>query len=116
MKKLAKKYLILVPVLMAGCASSPKAEQPLAHAESAASRPQPQSEAAHNSECLKLNYERHRQQEGLSLAATMEPGSQKRKDILLVVRNNLDAIQAREQKIGCITPPVVTPKLTPPPQ
>lgn len=112
MMKLAIKCLLLIPVLLTGCATTPapaptpapKETKPLSYAETLSNRPMPVSEAARNSECNSLSFEMNRQRQGLNVAAKMEPGSLKKKEILLSVQKNMDAIHARALKIGCVAP------------
>lgn len=93
--------LPLVALMVVGCASPKVASQPQSYTEAVTSRPEPQGEQGRASECAWIDSEIRRQQGGFMLASRMEPGSQKRNDVLLTVRANLGALEARAQKVGC---------------
>jgi hypothetical protein len=86
---------------MFGCAS-PKVVKPQTYAEMVMSRPQPQNEEARMRECIWVKSEIHRQQGGLSYAATLAPGSPNRKEVMAVVLSDIGALDARALKMGCV--------------
>lgn len=92
--------LFFVGLLVVGCATH-EVNKVQSYDEMIMSRPLPDSEMGRMNECKWIKAEAHRIQGGFQLAATLDPNSSKRREILFSVQKSLEILRSRSNKVGC---------------